>query len=83
MIVIEFISFCKNLDCKLINLKKPDSELAEKAVPKPVDFLITPDTLTNVKDVFKAFSSLANFYAKFLTLRCDLSHRNRKFQILL
>ena len=34
--------------------KKPESELAEKAIQKQIDFKITPDTLTNVKDVINS-----------------------------
>jgi hypothetical protein len=30
---------------------KPTSDLAEKAVSKPIDFTLTPDTLNNIKDV--------------------------------
>ena len=38
---------------EIIMITKPDSELAEKAIVKAVDFKITPDSLTNIKDKSK------------------------------
>lgn len=41
----------KQIEINMIT--RPDSELAEKAIPKPIEFKITPDTLTNLKDKSK------------------------------
>lgn len=39
----------KQIEINMIT--RPDSDLAEKALVKPVEFKITPDTLKNVTDV--------------------------------
>ncbi|CAF0909649.1 unnamed protein product [Brachionus calyciflorus] len=38
---------------EILMITRPTSDLAEKAVAKPIDFQITPDSLTNVKDKSK------------------------------
>ncbi len=49
----------KQMEINIIT--RPDSELAEKAIMKPVDFKITPDSLQNIKEVIRKFN-------KFVTL---------------
>ena len=41
---------------------QPTSDLAEKAAPKPLEFTITPDTLSNAKDVKLVFIKHTNIY---------------------
>ena len=50
---------------------KPDSELAEKAIPKPIDFKITPETLTNFKDVFIILQWIKNLLIEITNLKYD------------